>query len=309
MKSKALNAFIIGTFVTLYLIVSVISTIHVIDFFKLSNPDWLAISLAIAFEIGAAASLASLIALKKMNRSLVWGLFIILTAMQMMGNTYYAFKNLHDIQSWIDLFGLTDEDPIFQKRIMSIISGAILPLVALGFIKSLVDYIRPSEEEPVTASQTAVNDQITDSVTSTYEPVNEPVNEPVKTVAELEEEEVKRYTLDKEQMKRIFDRITSLRGEGKLPEHTQEDIENEPTALAFTPYEKVEDNEEDVEDKYNESESSDVVTTTETISDDLRAILEKELTPEDIRTYAEKSRITKKSDDDSNPHLTPGVRT
>ena len=67
MKSKALNAFIISTFVTLYLIVSVISTIHVIDFFKLSNPDWLAISLAIAFEIGAAASLASLIALKKMK--------------------------------------------------------------------------------------------------------------------------------------------------------------------------------------------------------------------------------------------------
>ena len=29
---------------------------------------------------------------------------------------------------------------------MSIVSGAILPLVALGFIKSLVDYIKPSED-------------------------------------------------------------------------------------------------------------------------------------------------------------------
>lgn len=148
-KDSLIHGFIITTFVSLYLIVSVISTIHVIDFFSLSNPKWLAVSLAIAFEIGAAASLASLIVLDKMNRSLVWGLFIVLTAMQMMGNTYYAFKNVEDYQSWVELFGLVDEDPLYQKRILSIISGAILPLVALGFIKSLVDYIRPAIEDDV----------------------------------------------------------------------------------------------------------------------------------------------------------------
>jgi hypothetical protein len=145
-KSKLVNGFIITTFVSLYLMVSVISTIHVIDFFKLSNPDWLAISLAIAFEVGAAASLASLIALKKMNKGLVWMLFFLLTAMQAMGNTYYAYVNLEDFQAWIELFGLVDEELIFQKRILSIVSGAILPIVALGFIKSLVDYIKPDDE-------------------------------------------------------------------------------------------------------------------------------------------------------------------
>lgn len=148
-KESLIHGFIITTFVSLYLIVSVISTIHVIDFFSLSNPKWLAISLAVAFEIGAAASLASLIVLDKMNKSLVWGLFIVLTAMQMMGNTYYAFTNVTDYQSWVELFGLVDEDPLYQKRILSIISGAILPLVALGFIKSLVDYIRPAIEDDV----------------------------------------------------------------------------------------------------------------------------------------------------------------
>lgn len=127
--------------------VSVISTIHVIDFFKLSNPTWLAISLAIAFEVGAAASLASLIAMEKMNKSLVWFLFILLTAMQAMGNTYYAFVNLGDYTSWSELFGLIEEEEIFQKRVLSIVSGAILPIVALGFIKSLVDYIKPEENE------------------------------------------------------------------------------------------------------------------------------------------------------------------
>jgi hypothetical protein len=147
-KEKLVQYFIIGTFVSLYIIVSVISTIHVIDFFKLSNPEWLAISLAIAFEIGAAASLASLITLDKMNKALIWALFIILTLMQMMGNAYYAYVHLENYQAWIELFGLVEEEAITQKRILAIISGAILPIVALGFIKSLVDYIKPSKTKP-----------------------------------------------------------------------------------------------------------------------------------------------------------------
>ena len=145
-KSKWVNGFIIGTFVTLYLLVSIISTIHVIDFFELSNPYWLAVTLAIGFEIGAAASLASLITLEKMNKSVVWGLFITITLMQMQGNMYYAFRNLSDFQSWVELFNLLEWEVLAQKRLLAFVSGAILPLVALGFIKSLVDYIRP---EPV----------------------------------------------------------------------------------------------------------------------------------------------------------------
>jgi hypothetical protein len=126
--------------------VSIISTIHVIDFFELSNPYWLAVTLAIAFELGAAASLASIITLDKMNKTLIWSLFIVITLMQMQGNMYYAFKNITDYQTWSQLFNLIEEDPIYQKRILAFVSGAILPLVALGFIKSLVDYIKPTKE-------------------------------------------------------------------------------------------------------------------------------------------------------------------
>lgn len=166
MNSKAIKYFIIGTFVSLYLVVSVISTIHVIEFFDLSNPKWLSVSLAIAFELGAAASLASIIALDKMNKFMVWGLFITLTLMQAMGNSYYAYTNIHDYNMWSELFGLSEEEPIFQKRILSIISGAILPLVALGFIKSLVDYIKP--EEPKALDETGKNESA-DIITSTLE--------------------------------------------------------------------------------------------------------------------------------------------
>lgn len=175
-KNRLVSGFIISTFVSLYLIVSVISTIHVIEFFELSNPRWLAISLAIAFEVGAAASLASLIVLEKMNKFLVWVLFLMLTAMQAMGNTYYAYSHLHDFQSWIELFGLNEEELIYQKRVLSIISGAILPLVALGFIKSLVDYIRP--ESPVESKETPSIEETTksDEIQQVPEPLNEEVN-------------------------------------------------------------------------------------------------------------------------------------
>lgn len=159
-KSKLIHWFIIGTFVTLYVLVSLISTIHVIDFFEISNANWLAITLAIAFEIGAAASLASIIVLDKMNKWIVWALFFILTAMQAMGNTYYAFTHLSDYQGWVELFGLNEEEPLYQKRILSIVSGAILPLVALGFIKALVDYIRPDYdaiEKPIKESEKTEN--------------------------------------------------------------------------------------------------------------------------------------------------------
>lgn len=145
-KNKTVNAFIIGTFVSLYLLVSIISTIHVIDFFRLSNPEWLAISLAIGFELGAAASLAALITLEKMNKTMVWALFIVITGMQMQGNMYYAYTHIANYQGWVELFNIVEWEPIAQKRLLAGVSGAILPLVALGFIKSLVDYIKPEDD-------------------------------------------------------------------------------------------------------------------------------------------------------------------
>ena len=145
-KNKTVNAFIIGTFVSLYLLTSIVSTIHVIDFFRLSNPEWLAITLAIGFELGAAASLAALITLDKMNKTMVWALFIVITGMQMQGNMFYAYTHITDYQGWVELFNIVEWEPIAQKRLLAGVSGAILPLVALGFIKSLVDYIKPEDD-------------------------------------------------------------------------------------------------------------------------------------------------------------------
>ena len=178
MKDKLVHRFIIGTFVSLYLLVSIISTIHVIEFFKLSNPYWLAVSLAIGFELGAAASLASLIILDKMNKTLVWMLFGAITLMQMQGNMYYAFVHMENFQGWSELFGLIEEDIVYQKRVLSAVSGAILPLVALGFIKSLVDYIKPQpgslvKEEVKIEEETKIEETREEKFTYTSEDLEE----------------------------------------------------------------------------------------------------------------------------------------
>ena len=163
-REKIVNKFIIGTFVSLYLLVSIISTIHSIDFFELSNPRWMAITLAIGFEIGAAASLASIIVMEKMNKTLVWTMFIIITAMQINGNLYYAFTNMDNYDTWSQLFNITEWKVLEQKRLLAAVSGAILPLVALGFIKSLVDYIRP---------ETKINNKINKEDTNTKKETQE----------------------------------------------------------------------------------------------------------------------------------------
>ena len=147
LKERLLHLSIIAIFVSLYFLVATISMINSVAFFDLSHSGLMSWSLAIGFELGAAASLAAIIILDKTNKTMVWGLFLLLTAFQMMANSYHAFINLEDYMGWIELFGLEEEEPIFQKRILSVVSGAVLPLVALGFIKSLTDYIRPEELE------------------------------------------------------------------------------------------------------------------------------------------------------------------
>ena len=160
LKERLLHYFIISIFCSLYFLVATISMINSVAFFDLSHSGLMSWSLAIGFEIGAAASLAAIIILDKTNKTMVWGLFLLLTSFQMMANSFHAFINLEDYMGWIELFGLEEEEPIVQKRILSIVSGAVLPLVALGFIKSLVDYVRPAKDatkevdkEPITIDE------------------------------------------------------------------------------------------------------------------------------------------------------------
>jgi hypothetical protein len=100
--------------------------------------------------------------------------------MQAMGNAYYAYIHLNNFQGWIELFGLVEEELIYQKRVLSIVSGAILPIVALGFIKSLVDYIKPDQSSLGTVDEALSEKQI---VIQEIEPVIVEETQPSETIA------------------------------------------------------------------------------------------------------------------------------
>lgn len=178
LKEKIVHLSIIGIFVSLYFLVATISMINSVAFFDLSHSGLMSWSLAIGFELGAAASLAAIIILDKTNKTMVWSLFLLLTAFQMMANSFHAFINLEDYMGWIELFGLEEEEPLFQKRILSIVSGAVLPVVALGFIKSLTDYIRPEE----TVTEEEVFTELDKLKKETSENTTEEINDQPKDV-------------------------------------------------------------------------------------------------------------------------------
>jgi len=143
---------ILFSFLIIPLIVSIISSIHVINFFELSNSKALAIALSVSFEIGALSALAGLVVMDKINKNVIYFIFILLTLYQMMGNTYFAYDILSQkmdsnpdlIKNWIELFGFESDDTTLMKRIIAIISGAILPIVSLCFLDLSVDYIKKS---------------------------------------------------------------------------------------------------------------------------------------------------------------------
>lgn len=143
-------------FCILYLSVGFVSVIHAINFFAISNENWLAIILAIAFEIGQAAVLFSLL-VNKSKKTMPWILMIVLTLVQVLGNVYssYQYAAIHsteEIKYFTDsvLFYLQDPDPKVNQVMISYITGAILPIVALCMTSMIVDVSGVEKKEEVT---------------------------------------------------------------------------------------------------------------------------------------------------------------
>lgn len=154
---------VIGTFLSVPAISSVISTIHLIDLFNLGNPTWLSILLAVTFELGSIASLLAISVIDKIKTGAIWFIFFILSALQIIGNVYYSYSFTSDqilsnptfLTNFMDLFSFITGDEIRDVKIfLSCIIGIPIPLIALFFLKSNIDYLKPKKEEDI------VNDNI-----------------------------------------------------------------------------------------------------------------------------------------------------
>ena len=153
-KNKVLYWALIGTFTALYLAVAFVSTLHAVTFFQLANTLGLAILLGAAYEIGQAAVLFSILMTDNKNRMLAWAMMFLLTALQITANVYASFKFM-DMSGSTDwtywqraiLFGVQADSPETYKVIISWISGALLPIVALGMTALVAENIRMARGE------------------------------------------------------------------------------------------------------------------------------------------------------------------
>lgn len=148
-------------FSILYLAVGFVSVIHAINFFAISNENWLAVILALAFEIGQAAVLFSLL-VNKSKKTMPWILMIVLTLVQVLGNVYSSYQyaainSMEEIKYFTDsvLFYLQDPNPQVNQVMISYITGAILPIVALCMTSMIVDVsgVEKQDEETIEENQ------------------------------------------------------------------------------------------------------------------------------------------------------------
>ena len=160
MNNKLLKNIIVTCFIAVPILSSIISTLHLIDLFHLGNPNWLATALAITIEIGSIASFLTLSILSKLNKTIVWTVFIILFFMQLLGNMYFSYEWINDKMvadtKWILSFKemcefFTGElESIDVKMYLTIIISWPIPLISVFLLKSATDYIGSDkkEEEP-----------------------------------------------------------------------------------------------------------------------------------------------------------------
>lgn len=151
MNSKLLRRIIIGCFITVPILSSLISTVHLVDMYFLGNPYWISITIAVAIEIGAVASFLTISILSKLNKIIVWSMFFLLFFLQVWGNVYFSYDWVSDKiaadPNWLSNFKEMMEFFSYEmnvktaKMILSMVVGIPIPLISLMLLKSMVDYI------------------------------------------------------------------------------------------------------------------------------------------------------------------------
>jgi hypothetical protein len=145
-----------------------------------------------------------------------------------------------------ELFGTEPTDIIGLKRWLAFLEGGLLPIISLTSLHFFVKYEGNKKEEILTVKE--------------------------ETDSEILDEEPK----EKIETEKIWETVKRLKEEGKLPTPTEEDIENEPTDLAFTPYLDEEIETEDTSEIYEESIELPVETEVEVEESLLKETLESE---------------------------------
>ena len=270
MNQKVLNKVFVWGFLFLYLLVACISFCHAVEFFNIGNATWMCITLAFAFELGLALSLAAILLSDSNSKNVLpWVLMIILCAVQVIGNVYSTYKYIalseteyYQYLAQPLLFWIEDISEKTVRIIISWIIGAILPIIALFMtdmvasnlktmnnadkIKDTTDNTKDEPDEP--AILTALPDE-PGILTSSPSPVNtEPespaiieddvINETTTKVEEkngldledVKEEDVDVPALEKKSSNKIINSVKSLFNKPR-PQEIKEEVAKNNTVI------------------------------------------------------------------------------
>jgi hypothetical protein len=167
MNNSLIRKIIITSFIVVPIISSAISALHIVDFFTLGNPTWLSIALAIAIELGSIASFLTLSILDKLNKTIVWTVFIILFFMQMIGNMYFSYDyitaSIATDATWLTAFKdmieffLGELEAKDVKMYLTILISWPIPLISVFLLKSAVDYLKPEDAKELSPIKEGVD--------------------------------------------------------------------------------------------------------------------------------------------------------
>lgn len=231
-------------------LVALISISHVTEWYDIANPFKWAIYLSISVEV---AAMVSILAFSLRMKGGAWSIFLIVTLIQMIGNIFYSFKEIDQngdlFKSWVELTGPIWEmigsdttDISSMKRWLAFLQGGLLPIISLTSLHFFVKYDVKKEDE-VPQTTTNHHPSSTHQEPIKYPPSTpEPTNHSTSNEEVITENSVQNLTDLQIEGKKVWGNVKKLREEGKLPSPpTEEELLEEPSALAFTPYEEDDD--------------------------------------------------------------------
>jgi hypothetical protein len=94
-------------------------------------------------ELAAMSSLVALVTLDRLNKTTIWSIFGVLACLQILGNCYSSFiyLSVDALTNMRLLLGLEITE-IWIRRITAFLTGGILPIISLAFVKGVVEYFR-----------------------------------------------------------------------------------------------------------------------------------------------------------------------
>ena len=260
MNQKVLNKVFVWGFLFLYLLVACISFCHAVEFFNIGNANWMSITLAFAFELGLALSLAAILLSDSNSKNVLpWVLMIILCAVQVIGNVYSTYKYIalseteyYQYLAQPLLFWIEDISEKTVRIIISWIIGAILPIIALFMtdmvasnlktinnadkIKDTTDNTKDEPDEPaiLTASPSPVNTEAESPAIIEDNVINETATKVEEKngldLEDVEEEDVDVPALEKKSSNKIINSVKSLFNKPR-PQEIKEEVAKDNTVI------------------------------------------------------------------------------